>query len=379
MSEEFLGVPRSGVLQISPYVPGAREGNDPSVKLIRLASNENPYGASEAAIAAYTSCANELHRYPDGSSTALRQALSDHYEIEANQIVCGAGSDELIALICRTYAGPGDDVIMSQYGFLMYKIAATACGANVIEVAEQDYTVDLDAILGAVTPSTRIVFIANPNNPTGTMLPFQKLYEFREKLADDILLVLDAAYCEYVREPGYEAGDALVEEFGNVVVMRTFSKIHGLAALRLGWAYCPPNVADMVNRVRGPFNVSAPAQAAGIAALKDSGHVDLSASRNANMRDEVTAKLTAAGYRVIPSFGNFVLVDFTGLDGSPENAIGLARACHTALNEQGILVRPVGAYGLHHHLRMTIGTADDMRVVIEAMTNFATSNLKSAA
>lgn len=378
MAKMFEGQARSGVLQITPYVPGARPAAD-DINILRLASNENPYGASAAAIAAYSDLSSQLHRYPDGAAINLREAIASKFDIDAAQVVCGAGSDELISLICRAYAGPGDDVLISEYGFMMYRIAAQACGATPVMVPEQNYTCDLEAMLDAVTPSTRVVFIANPNNPTGTMLPIEALTQFRTDLRDDILLVLDAAYCEYVREASYKAGDKLVQEFGNTVVMRTFSKIHGLAALRLGWAYCPPNVADMLNRVRGPFNVCAPAQAAGIAALNDDDHVEHSVTQNAAVMANFCARASAAGYSIIPSFGNFVLIDLKGLDQAEANAILMARSLGRYLEEHKVLVRPVAGYGLQHHLRITIGTADEMTRVADLMAAFARDHVRTTS
>jgi histidinol-phosphate aminotransferase len=378
MALEFSGLPRAGVFQIEPYVPGARP-KDVGPKILRLASNENPYGPSTQAVEAYQACASDLHRYPDGAAVVLREALATHHDIDAAQIVCGAGSDELISMICRAYAGPGDEVLYSQYGFLMYKIAALACGATPVTAPEKNYTADLDAILAAVTPCTRIVFLANPNNPTGSMVTYEAIEEFRRKLRDDVLLVVDAAYAEYVRDASYHAGDQLVQEFGNTIILRTFSKIYGLAALRLGWAYAPPNVADMLNRVRGPFNVSAPAQAAGIAALHDTDHLEKSVAGNARVLATTTESLRGFGYRVLPSFGNFVLVDLTGLDHHEQNAGLMARSLARFLEENDILVRPVGAYGLHHHLRITIGLPDDMLKVCASMKQFVTDHVRSAA
>lgn len=355
--------PRPGIMEIKPYVGG--EAKLPGAnRVIRLASNENPLGASPRAIAAYTALQDELHRYPDGAAKELRDTIAELYGLASGRVVCGCGSDELIGLLVRAYAGPGDEVLYSQHGFLMYPIAAKSVGATPVSAPERDLTTDVDALLGRVTAKTRLVFVANPNNPTGSYLPAAGMRRLREGLPEAVLLVIDAAYAEYLEQEDYEPGVELVEAFDNVVMTRTFSKIHGLAALRLGWAYCSDEVAGVLNRLRGPFNVTAPAQAAGVAALRDEGHVTRSRQHNARCLTWFSEELRGLGLSVPPSVGNFVLVGF------PKHAGRDAAAAALCLKEQGILVRGMAAYGLGDCLRMTIGTDADMRAVAEALSGF---------
>jgi histidinol-phosphate aminotransferase len=358
--------PRPGIMQISPYVGGeaALPGRN---RVIRLASNENPLGAGPRAIAAYEALKDELHYYPDGAARELRETIAHAEGLDAERIVCGAGSDELIVLLVRGYAGPGDEVLHSEHGFLMYAISAKSVYANPVAAPEANLTANVDALLARVTGKTRIVFLANPNNPTGSYLPEAELRRLRRGLPDHVLLVLDAAYAEYVSAADYTAGTGLVEEFDNVVVTRTFSKIHGLAALRLGWAYCPAAVADVLNRLRGPFNVSQAAQAAGVAAIGDREHVERSRAHNARWRDWFAERAAGLGLTPYPSAGNFVLVRF------PPEPGRSADAALDHLKEVGILVRAMGAYGLPDCLRITIGTEEDIRAVADALAAFTAS------
>ena len=354
---------RPGILDSAPYGGGDADlaGH---TRVIRLASNENPLGPSPKAVEAYRGLAGVLHRYPDGGSGHLRAAIGARFGVESARVVCGAGSDELIGLLMRAYAGPGDEVLYSRHGFLMYPIAAKSVGATPVAAPETDLTADVDALLAAVTPRTRIVFLANPNNPTGSYLPAAEVARLRKGLRDDILLVIDAAYAEYVARNDYEAGVALVDAGDNVVMTRTFSKIFGLAALRLGWAYCPPAVADVLNRLRGPFNVTAPAQAAGLAALEDIAHVDRAREHNTRWLDWFTAAATRLGLTVAPSVGNFVLLRF------PADAGRDADAAHAFLNARGIIPRKMGGYGLGDSLRITIGLEDEMKTVAATLADF---------
>ncbi|HJU31404.1 MAG TPA: histidinol-phosphate transaminase [Hyphomicrobiaceae bacterium] len=355
-------VPQSGILDISPYVPG--ESSVPGgVTPIKLSSNETPLGPSAKAIAAYRALADELHRYPDGAATALRNAVAQKYGLNPERIVCGCGSDELINLIAHAYVGPGDEAIYSEHGFLMYKIATLSSGGTPVVAPEKNHHADVDALLARVTPKTRVVFLANPNNPTGTYLPHDEVRRLHKGLPSSTLLVLDAAYCEYVKRNDYEAGLELVATTSNTVMTRTFSKIYGLAALRLGWAYCPAPVADVLNRVRGPFNVTAPALAAGVAALEDTAHVDFSVAHNDKWLPWVSAEIEKLGLAVTPSVGNFVLIHF------PANGKDAASA-DEFLKARGIIMRRVAAYGLPNCLRMTIGTEDDNRKVVSALASF---------
>jgi histidinol-phosphate aminotransferase len=359
----MLPTPRPGILDIQPYVGG--DASMPGVdRVIRLASNENPLGPSPKAEAAYSAGHDELNRYPEGDSGALRAAIARTYGLPADRLVCGAGSDELISLLVRAYAGPGDEVLHSAHGFLMYPLAAKTAGATPVSAPERNLTSDVDALLGLAGPKTRLVFLANPNNPTGSYLPAAELERLRAGLSEQALLVIDAAYAEYVERDDYEPGIELVRAHDNVVMTRTFSKIHGLASLRLGWAFCPRDVADVLNRVRGPFNVSGPAQAAGIAALEDSDHLARSRSHNSRWLAWFSAQAAGLGLEVAPSVGNFVLLGFPKQPGKD------AASAAAALKQRGILLRAMGAYGLPDCLRVTIGTGEDMEAVVQALGEF---------
>ena len=355
--------PRPGILEVTPYVGGEASISGRN-RAIRLASNENPLGASPRAAAAYAALRDELHRYPDGAARELRETIARVEELDPARIVCGAGSDELIALLVRGYAGPGDEVLHSEHGFLMYPIAARTAGASQVAAPERKLRADVDALLERVTAKTRLLFLANPNNPTGSYLSEAELRRLRGGLPERVLLVVDSAYAEYVTEDDYGSGAGLVEAFDNVVMTRTFSKIHGLAALRLGWAYCPPAVAGVLDRLRGPFNVSQAAQAAGVAALGDRDHVAHSRRHNARWRAWLTERLAALYLHPYPSAANFVLVRFPG---HPERSADAALA---DLNENGVLVRALAAYGLPDCLRITIGTEAEVRATAEALEGF---------
>jgi histidinol-phosphate aminotransferase len=356
-------VPQPGILEISPYIPG--ESDIPGgLKPIKLSSNETPLGASPQAIAAYRAQADSLERYPDGSAATLRKAIARHYGLNGDRIVCGCGSDELINLLTHAYLGPGDEAVFTEHGFLMYKIATLSSGGRPVSVPEKAYRADVDAILSRVNAKTKIVFLANPNNPTGTYIPHEEVRRLHKGLPSHTLLVLDAAYCEYVRRNDYEAGLELVATSANTVMTRTFSKIHGLAALRLGWAYCPAGVADILNRVRGPFNVTAPSLAAGVAAIEDRAHVEAAVAHNEKWLPWVTSQLEALGLVVTPSVGNFILIHFPTQQGRD------AGSADELLKSRGIILRRVAAYGLPNALRMTIGTASDNTAVVAALAQF---------
>jgi histidinol-phosphate aminotransferase len=355
--------PQPGILDISAYVPG--ESHLPGgMTPVKLSSNESPLGPSPKAIAAFTAAAGSLERYPDGTATALRQAIGRIYGLDASRLVCGAGSDELIGLITHAYVGTGDETLFPEHGFLMYKIATLSNGGVPVTAPEKNYRTDVDALLARVTPKTKLVYLANPNNPTGTYIPFDEVRRLHAGLPKSVILVLDAAYCEYVRRNDYEAGIELVGSSDNVVMMRTFSKIHGLAAVRLGWAYCPPGIADVLNRVRGPFNVSAPAIAAGIAAIEDKAHLEAAVQHNETWLPWVAAELEKIGLTVTPSVGNFLLIHF------PQTGAKTAPAADAFLKSRAILLRAVGAYKLPQCLRMTIGTEAENRTVVAALSAF---------
>ena len=355
--------PRRSILEINAYVPGASgEGSGGTVH--KLSSNESPLGPSPQAIAAFRSAAEHLEAYPDGSAHALRAAIGAKYGLDPARIVCANGSDELISLICTAYLNPSDETVYSQHGFLMYRISTLAAGGRPVAAPETDYTADVDAMLAAVTDRTRVVFLANPNNPTGTYLPFDAVRRLHAGLRSDTLLVIDAAYAEYVRRNDYEAGIELVATAQHVVMTRTFSKIYGLAGLRLGWAYCPEPVADSLNRVRGPFNVNAPAIAAGVAAINDSAQVEASVVHNDTWLPWLAGEFAAIGIETVPSVGNFLLLRFPDAEGKR------AADANAFLQERGVFIRAVGGYGLPDCLRMTVGTEEANRLTVAALTEF---------
>ena len=349
-------------MDISPYVPG--KSGPKGARIHKLSSNESPFGASAMAVAAYKAAGDRLELYPDGAAMLLRSAIASRYGLMAENIVCGAGSDELLQLLAHAYLGPGDEAIYSQYGFLVYPIAIRSSGATPVVAPEMDYLADVDAILAQVTGRTRMVFLANPNNPTGRYLPFSEVRRLHAGLPAGVLLVLDAAYAEYVRRNDYEAGLELVATTSNVVMTRTFSKIYGLAALRIGWAYCPAHVADVLNRVRGPFNISGPAIAAGAAAMADQDFVERAIAHNEIWLGWLSAELTRLGLEVTPSVGNFVLVHF------PQDGARNAHAADSHLQDNGFVVRRMDAYGLPGALRITVGTEEANHGLVACLKAF---------
>lgn len=355
--------PRPGILSIKPYV-GGKSALPGQGKPIKLSSNEGALGPSPRAIAAVQKSAEGMHRYPDGGASDLRAAIAKRFGLSAERIVCGAGSDELIALLCRAYAGPGDEVLYSQYGFVMYPIATHGVGAMPVAAPERDYRTDVDALLAKANARTKICFVANPNNPTGTYIAASELKRLREGLPPGALLVVDAAYAEYVSRNDYSNGTDLVETRDDVVMLRTFSKIFALGGMRLGWGYCPPAVADVLHRLRGPFNVAAAAQAAGIAALEDLAFADQSRAHNDMWLPWFSEELKKLGLEVTPSVGNFVLVGF------PVAGPHTAAAANAFLNTRGIIPRLVANYGLPNHIRITIGTEAELRAVTAALADF---------
>jgi histidinol-phosphate aminotransferase len=355
--------PRPGVLDIAAYVPG--KSSAPGVaKIFKLSSNESPLGASPKAIAAYQSIAHELQDYPDGSAGALREAIGKAYGLDPDRIICGAGSDDLINLLARGYLADGDEAIHTAHGFLMYPIATLGAGAKPVVAAEKNYTADVDAILKAVTPKTKMVFLANPNNPTGTYIPFDEVKRLHAGLPPHVLLVLDAAYAEYVKRNDYEAGIELVATTENVVMLRTFSKIHGLAALRLGWIYGPAHIIDALNRIRGPFNVNAPAIQAGIASIADTAHIEAARSHNEKWLPWLATEIEKLGIKVTPSVGNFILLHFPEIPGKT------ATEADALLTSRGVIMRAVRAYKLPNCLRMSIGTEEANRLTVKTLAEF---------
>ncbi|MBL1234292.1 MAG: histidinol-phosphate transaminase [Rhodobiaceae bacterium] len=356
-------VPVDGILDISPYVPG-REKVDGVAKLVKLSANETPLGPSPKAIEAYKSVADQLHRYPEGSALELRQAIGKHYGLNPDNIVCGAGSDELLHLLAQCYVNPGDEVIYTEHAFLVYPIVTKAAGGVCVTVAEDNLTANVDAILAAQTARTKVVFVANPNNPTGTYLAMSEMRRLRAGLRDDVLLVVDAAYAEYVRKNDYEAGIELVATHDNVVMTRTFSKVYGLPALRLGWAYCPAGVADVLNRVRGPFNVNVPAMRAGIAAIQDQSFLDKAIAHNDEWLGWLIEEINKLGLEALPSVANFLLIRF------PEEAGKTAADADEFLASRGLILRAVKAYGLPRCLRMSVGLEEDNKAVVATLRAF---------
>jgi histidinol-phosphate aminotransferase len=355
--------PRAGVLAIDPYVPGKSAA--PGVaRVFKLSSNETPLGPSPQAIAAYRAVGDHLEDYPDGSAAPLRAAIGQAFGLDPDRIVCGSGSDDLLNLIADAYLTDGDEAIYTTHGFLVYPIATLGSGALPVVAPETDFTADVDAILARVTPRTKVIFIANPNNPTGTYLPFDEIKRLHGPLPPQVLLVLDAAYAEYVRRNDYEAGIELVATSENVVMCRTFSKIYGLAGLRLGWMYGPAHVVDAINRIRGPFNVNAAALAAGIAAIRDAGHVEAARVHNERWLGWLTGEIRKLGLTVTPSVANFVLIHF------PTDDRRTAEAADAFLTKRGLILRRVTAYHLPNCLRMTVGSEEANRLVVAALAEF---------
>ena len=353
--------PRPEVFSVASYVGG--ESVLPGFeKPIKLSSNEGAFGPPPAALAALAATGEKLHRYPDGSSAKLRAAIGAKFGLAPEKIVCGNGSDELLTLLIQAYGGPGTELIMSEHGFSIYEIAGKLAGCTVLKAAERNLTTDIDAMLALVTPRTKMLFLANPNNPTGTLLPQPEMLRLRASLRADILLVIDAAYSEYVARADYDPGTALVDASDNTVMTRTFSKIFGLGGARLGWAYAPPPIVDVLNRMRAPFNVSVTAAAAGIAALGEPGWLEAGREHNIQARTRLEARLKQIGLQIHPSEANFILVDF----GAPERAA----AADAFLRLRGLIVRNVKSYGLPSCLRVTIGTHEECNLVAEALNAF---------
>lgn len=353
--------PNPGIMDIAPYKPGKSQSK-PGVKVSKLSSNENPLGASPLAVKAFVESAGSLHRYPESGAPRLCSAIAEVYGLKPECIVCGAGSDELIGLLIHAYASAGDDIVISRHGFLMYKIYAQGCGVNTMFAKEKNLRTDVDALLAALTPKTKLVFVANPNNPTGSYISKDEMRHLHSGLPSDVMLVIDDAYAEYVEKSDYSTGSELVESFDNVVMLRTFSKIYGLSALRLGWAYAPQHVVEVLHRVRGPFNVSTPSMEAGIAAVRDAEFVNKTREFNTKWLRWMHTELTKLGLTVHPSIANFVLVEFKN-----EQQM---QAANTMLMDRGLIAREVGAYGLPKHLRISIGLEQENREVVQALGEF---------
>jgi histidinol-phosphate aminotransferase len=358
--------PRSGVLAIDAYVPGKSAAPN-GVRLFKLSANETPLGPSPRAVEALRSAAADVAAYPDGSSSRLREAIGARWGLDPSQIIAGAGSDDILELLALAYVGPGDEGVYSQYGFLEYKIVILGAGGTPVVAPETNYTANVDAILSKVTDRTRIVFLANPNNPTGTFLPRKEIERLAGALPKRALLVLDAAYAEYVRRDDYEAGIEFVRGSENVVMTRTFSKAFGLAGVRLGFGYAPAHVIEALNRIRSPFNVSSLASAAGIAALEDRAHLDAAVQHNEKWRAWLTREIEAFGLNVLPSVANFIAIRF------PDEPGLTASDADRFLTSRGLVLRAIGAYDMPQFLRLTVGAQEANELVVAALKEFLQS------
>lgn len=351
--------PQPGIMRIAPY-QGGKASIAGRTDAVKLSSNENPFGPPPAAVAAAQATLAGLHRYPSTDHAALRAAIGEVHGVDPGRVICGVGSDEIIAFLCQAYAGPGDEVLHTEHGFSMYRISALAAGATPVAAPETARTTDVDALLAACSDRTRLVFVANPNNPTGTMIGLDEITRLADGLPPQALLVLDGAYAEYV--DGYDGGAALVDARSDVVMTRTFSKIYGLGGLRIGWGYGPAQVIDVLDRVRGPFNLSTAQLAAAEAAVRDTDYARRSREENARLRKWLAEALARAGVPSDPSHGNFILARF----GDRTEA----EACDAFLQSRGLIVRQVAGYGLPHCLRMSIGDQASCEQLAEAVAAF---------
>ena len=355
--------PVPGILDIAPYI-GGRASAEGANRVFKLSANESPLGPSPKAIEAFKAAADGLFLYPEGSAADLRQAIGETFDISPDRIVCGNGSDEILHLLPQIYAGPGDEVLFSEHGFLVYRIAALAASATPVAAPEPNLVTDVDELLKRVTAKTKIVFIANPNNPTGSYNTKAELRRLHAGLPKECLLVIDAAYADYVNRDDYDSGLELAATAENVIMTRTFSKIYGLAALRVGWAYGSDSVVDALNRIRGPFNVSVPAQAAATAAIRDQAFVAKAAAYNAKWLHWLAERIAATGLKVRSSVGNFLLIEFDAT--GPRTAA----AADKYLIQRGVILRGVAAYGLPHCLRISVGTEEGNQAAVAALEEF---------
>ena len=355
--------PKPGILDIAPYV-GGKSKIEGVAQPMKLSSNENALGAGERAREAYLAAMANIHIYPDGRAEKLRQAVADHHRLEPERLIFGNGSDEVFALLNQTYLTPGDNIVTGQYGFLAYRISAKANQAEVKLAPEPNFKTEVDSLLELVDERTRLVYISSPSNPTGSYNTAEETRRLYEALPKNVLLVIDEAYAEFVTEPDWESALPMARESENLVVTRTFSKIHGLGGLRIGFGYAPLKVAEAVDRIRLPFNVSVPGIEAAVAALSDEAHQKASRELIQTWRPRLTQAIRGFGFEVFPSAGNFILVRF------PDEKHGAA-AANEYLHTKGVIVRPVGGYGLHDCLRITVGTEDQNRAVLDALSEFA--------
>ncbi|HEY0235978.1 MAG TPA: histidinol-phosphate transaminase [Afipia sp.] len=359
-------IPKPGILDIAPYVPG-KSGAGLSGRVFKLSANESALGPSPKAVEAFKNGAGHLEDYPDGSARLLREAIGRTYNIDPAQVVVGIGSGELLQYLANIYLAPGNEAIHTAHGFLLYPIATLANGATNVVAPEKNLTADVDSILNAVTPRTKLVWLANPNNPTGTYVSASEVKRLQANLPPNVLLVLDAAYADFASADDYEAGLELARNTDNVVMARTFSKIYGLAAARLGFIYGPAHVIDVVNRTRAPFNASGPSMQAAIAALEDTDHYNAARAHNEKWRAWLSDEVTKLGLKVTPSVANFILIDF------PEQQGKTADDADAFLTKRGLILRAVKAYKLPNSLRLTVGTEEANRLVIEGLRDFMSS------
>lgn len=349
------------IVSINPYEPGKSNLSNQS-EIIKLSSNENSLGCSPLIKEKFAALVEQLHRYPDGGSSELRDKIAALHSINAEQIICGAGSDEIINLIINAFTQAGDEIIHTEYGFLMYKLYALANSVKPVMAKETNLTTDINAILDVVTEKTRVIFIANPNNPTGSYLTYEQLKNLRDQLRQDILLVIDGAYAEYVTEENYESGFKLVSEYENVIATRTFSKIYGLASIRLGYGYMSAELINILNRIRSPFNVNLIAQKLGEIAISDQKFIEKSRNHNSAWITKISQSLTDLNIKFYPTVANFILLDF--------NDDHRAQKFSKFLNDKGIIVRPVSSYNLPGKIRITIGSNAENEMLINEIKNF---------
>ncbi len=355
--------PKPGILEIVPYV-GGRASVAGVKQVSKLSSNESPLGPSPKAVEALAKASHELELYPEGSAQILREAIGEVYGLDPARIVAsGDGSDAILTMLANAYLRPGDEVLFSEHDFIVYKIATLANSARPIEIPDPKLRFDVDAALARVTQKTRMVFIANPNNPTGSYITHDEMRRLQAGLPPDTLMVIDAAYSEYVRRNDYEAGIEMVSQFPNVVMTRTFSKVHGLAGMRIGWTYAPAAGCDVLNRIRGPFNVSMMQQYMGAAAMRDRAHVERSIAHNEKWKSWLTDEIRKLGLTVNDSVANFILIQFPKGEKSADKADAF-------LSARGLILRGVANYGLPDALRLTVGPAEANARVVDALRGF---------
>ena len=360
---DALPTPRPGILDINAYTPG-KAGAQGVANPVKLSANENILGCSPGAQEAYLAAAGNLATYPDGRGNGLRAALAEHYRIEPNRLILGCGTDEIFALLNQVFLRAGDNIVQGQWGFGAYAIGARANEGEVRFAPEPNYRIDVDAMIAAVDERTRLVFLANPANPTGTFITKAEVARLHAGLPSHVLLVLDGAYAEFNADPSFDDGLELARDGHNIVVTHTFSKLHGLAALRVGWAYAPAAVADAIERVRLPFNTSIPAQTAAIAALADTEFQERARAHVEQWRPWLTQQLGGLGLEVTPSSANFMMFEFPATPGKT------AAEAEAYLASRGLILRGLASYGLTNHLRLTIGLEEHNRAVVDALAAF---------